>query len=219
MPKTKGFKHIPTEILINDILPRLSLTELINLCLTDKRIAKICENDQVWNNKILLEYPHIRLNMKPIGMSSKDFYYRLRNPRGVNKLLYTYDDYGYPNSKLYPDHTLTFYPNMTSLATIYNFLFINTPDSQTVILSFVYSDPTLFTQIGMNLLNTILNNQIITLIIRKDEAFSTLSYEQFIELAPWFAENVCLIQIITSVNLDLTFSYDFSEQQLKSPLF
>lgn len=217
---SKGFKNIHEAVLINEILPRLSLTELVHLCITNKYIAKICNNDHMWKNKTFYDYPNVRVTSKPIGLKWKDFYYRLKNPRGMRKFLYIYDDYGYPNTKLYSEAcaTLPFYSNITSLNTLYNYLNLTAPDYSTGILSFVYSEPKLFTTTGMNLLDTILKNQIVTLIIRKEEAFSTLPYEQFIELAPWYAENVLIIHIIPAVNLDLTFPYYFSEHQLKLPL-
>jgi hypothetical protein len=47
----------PDEILLHEILLKLSLTELSRLCRSSRRFQRLCNNDELWRVKIGREYP------------------------------------------------------------------------------------------------------------------------------------------------------------------
>ena len=72
---------LPDDILISDIIPHLSLYDLLQLCQTHPRFAKLCRGDLIWRIRSQKEYPEIP---KPDKISWRDFYmYLITNTKYV----------------------------------------------------------------------------------------------------------------------------------------
>ena len=71
---------IPGEILIYEILPKLGLDELFNLCETDKNFASLCSDDLLWQIKTERDYPdYYNKSLLQEGETWRDYYIKLFN--------------------------------------------------------------------------------------------------------------------------------------------
>lgn len=48
---------LPDDVIFNEIIPRLNPSEIRKLCQTNKRMARICRDPEVWKSRIKLEFP------------------------------------------------------------------------------------------------------------------------------------------------------------------
>ena len=81
---------LPDEILINEILPKLAIKDLSAACSGNSRFRRLCNNEQLWQNKVRLEYSDVN-NKKPKNMMWRDFYSYLTDTRSIPVLVE--DDY------------------------------------------------------------------------------------------------------------------------------
>ena len=63
----------PDDILINEVLPELSLRELKELCTSSIRFKKLCEYDELWRRKVLIEFPRSYIS-KPADLNWFEYY-------------------------------------------------------------------------------------------------------------------------------------------------
>ena len=86
----QSLQNLPDDVLINEILPTISLSELSALCRGDARIRSLCNNERLWLNRIRREYPEEVKNMAS-GQTGKEYYRYLR--RTVSIPVLVEDDY------------------------------------------------------------------------------------------------------------------------------
>lgn len=72
------FEQIPIDVLIYDILPRTPLSELMRLCRTNKYINNLCQNEQLWKQKLVYDFPHVDVP-NTVSNGWKDFYFYIES--------------------------------------------------------------------------------------------------------------------------------------------
>lgn len=65
-------KQIPTDVLLYDILPSLSYSDLISLCQSNRDINQLCQNEKLWEMKLRQDFPDAP--MKPNNVTVKKYY-------------------------------------------------------------------------------------------------------------------------------------------------
>lgn len=70
---TDSLETLPDDILINEILPTMKLQQLGALCQGDARIRSLCNNDQMWQKRVRIEYEDA-VQDKPIGRTWRNYY-------------------------------------------------------------------------------------------------------------------------------------------------
>lgn len=63
--------NLPDDVLINEILPNISLNDLAKLCQSDVRLRNLCQSESLWQNKMKLDFPNVS---KPTPLTFKQFY-------------------------------------------------------------------------------------------------------------------------------------------------
>jgi hypothetical protein len=84
---------LPPEILVNEILPKLPVTELEKLCNTNKELTNICKDENLWKNKLYQDYPEF-ISRKPPEITFLDYYKILYTSRRI-PIYYHGDIIGY----------------------------------------------------------------------------------------------------------------------------
>lgn len=64
--------NISHDVLINQIIPRLSLNEIRQLCQTNLSVRRVCQNDQLWHKLLIRDLPNA--GSKPFILSPFAFY-------------------------------------------------------------------------------------------------------------------------------------------------
>ena len=72
----------PESTLLNDILPKVPLSELNKFCLLSPQNNALCKRDELWIAKIEYEYPAF-LNQKPTDISWSTYYVYLTRRRSI----------------------------------------------------------------------------------------------------------------------------------------
>ena len=68
-----SLSSFPDEVLLSEILPRLPLQTLINICATNSRLDTLCKDEGLWIARTQSEFPQ-QARMKPEGIPWKDYY-------------------------------------------------------------------------------------------------------------------------------------------------
>lgn len=74
-------ESLPDEILFN-VLVNLGLPDLLNLCQTSRRVYNICQDDTLWYQRIIREFPW-EINSKPGGQTWEEWYIYVYNHQDI----------------------------------------------------------------------------------------------------------------------------------------
>lgn len=66
------FENVPDNVLTDIVLTEMDYKTLLRVCSTNKRLYNMCQNDRLWNMKIMRDFPNA--GKKPEWMSSFEFY-------------------------------------------------------------------------------------------------------------------------------------------------
>jgi len=77
-----SLKNIPDNILVETILPRMPINNLLRLCQTNKHIYALCSSPELWQEKIIYDYKSY-YNKKPENMTWQDYYIYLSIERQI----------------------------------------------------------------------------------------------------------------------------------------
>jgi hypothetical protein len=75
-------KTIPSEILANEILPRIPTSQLYRFCIGNKEYTNLCNSESLWIRKLQIEYPQF-LGFRNPNMKYQDFYRLLYTSRKI----------------------------------------------------------------------------------------------------------------------------------------
>ena len=73
-----SIESYPDDLLINEILPKIERKQLGKLCVGNRKIALLCQNEAVWRNRVQLEYADA-INNKPDQITWYQYYRYLLN--------------------------------------------------------------------------------------------------------------------------------------------
>ena len=79
-------ESLPLNVLLYDILPTLTLTQLNSLCQASNKLRQLCNHETLWITKIKKEFP-TRINDNPEFMTEKQYYIFLFESRTVTMYL------------------------------------------------------------------------------------------------------------------------------------
>ena len=126
-----NIKTLTDDVLINEILPKLPLTDLIKLCQSDKQFETLCQSNQLWQNRSRLSINPNMLNQLLNGyqqdpFSWKNFY--LYTMSSFTVPIYIYGDIVNTQPIYYNNLELTIDDLITSLEKpfdIYSIIFLD----------------------------------------------------------------------------------------------
>ena len=72
MDLTRSLTYIPKEVLVTEVLPHFSVIDIYNLCQVNTFFADICDSEDLWYNKFMIDFPDIERN--DFGGSWKEYY-------------------------------------------------------------------------------------------------------------------------------------------------
>lgn len=76
------YQTLPNEIIVNNILTKLSIYDLLNLSKVDVRFSTLCREEKIWILKSKIEYPN---TIKPKIFTWKEYYLCMRNISDILK--------------------------------------------------------------------------------------------------------------------------------------
>lgn len=65
---------LPDELLVNEILGRLTVQQILERCTTETRFARICRSDELWSLLTSRDFPH-EVRFKPPILSWRNYYF------------------------------------------------------------------------------------------------------------------------------------------------
>ena len=69
-------ENLPDDLLVNEILGRLTVPEILEKCSVDTRFARICQNEQLWNLLTRRDFPHeVEFNS---GIPWRTYYFEVK---------------------------------------------------------------------------------------------------------------------------------------------
>ena len=72
----------PDNVLLQQILPKIPLSELDRICLSSPNVIRLCEREELWEAKVEYDYPQL-LYQKPVDMKWVTYYVYLNNRRSI----------------------------------------------------------------------------------------------------------------------------------------
>ena len=73
---------LPDDIVVNEVLATLPLSEVYRLCQVHPRFANLCAGERLWNVRTFREYPSM-VRLKPTYISWRDYYIFLLRARRI----------------------------------------------------------------------------------------------------------------------------------------
>lgn len=67
---------LPNDTLLRDILPKIPLSKLTEICVLHPRINQLCQTQELWQNRTALEFFN-EYNNKPLDITWRDYYFSL----------------------------------------------------------------------------------------------------------------------------------------------
>ena len=106
-----SLENIPDNILVETILPRMPINNLLKLCQTNKHIYELCSSPELWQEKIIYDYKSY-YNKKPENMTWQDYYIYLSIERQIPIFYRYYRLFKIYNSNIYGSFFITIKTNI-----------------------------------------------------------------------------------------------------------